>query len=242
MTAELFTGNLLILIDLDGTLISAGLTPRQALAEALFQHTGKIVEFSYSQLAGLTDPLIVEGALERLAIPESRREELTHKVLKTYLSILAERYPRATDQILHAGAVELLEYLHGCGFRMGLISGNIKQGAGIKLKPFAFGQYFSFGVFGSDHVKRDNLPLVALRKVHQQFNENYAPEQVVVIGDTVHDVRCARCNGMHSIVVIRREDQREAILRENPDLVVNNFEDLEPVRNYLQNICDHSGA
>jgi phosphoglycolate phosphatase len=236
MPAASSTNGLLVLIDLDGTLISCGLTPRQALANALFQHTGKVVEFGYSQLAGLTDPLIIDGALERLAIPESQRNELTQKILETYLDILAERYPQATDRTLHGGVVELLEYLQDCGFRIGLISGNSKQGAAIKLKPFNLMQYFSFGVFGSDHAERDNLPLIALRKVQQKFNESYAPDRVVIIGDTVRDVQCARRNGMRSIVVIRREDQRKLILDENPDLIVDNFEDLQPIQNYLQRL------
>jgi len=58
----------------------------------------------------------------------------------------------------------------------------------------------------------------------------------VIIGDTVRDVQCARRNGMRSIVVIRREDQRQAILSENPDLIVNNFEDLQPIQLYLQQL------
>jgi len=236
MPAASFTNNLLILIDLDGTLVSCGLIPRQALTNALFQHTGKMVEFGYSQLAGLTDPLIIDGALERLAVPESQWNELNPRILKTYLNILAECYPRATDQILYTGVVELLDYLHDCGLRVGLISGNSQRGAGIKLKPFNLKQYFSFGVFGSDHAERDNLPLIALRKVSRKFNEKYVPDRVVIIGDTVRDVQCARRNGMRSIVVIRREDQRQAILSENPDLIVNNFEDLQPIQLYLQQL------
>ena len=236
MPAASSTNGLLILIDLDGTLVSCGLTPRQALTNALFQHTGKMVEFGYSQLAGLTDPLIIEGALERLVIPESQWNELNHKILKTYLNILTEYYPQATDRILYPGVVELLEYLQDCNFRIGMISGNTKKGAAIKLKPFNLEQYFSFGVFGSDHAERDNLPLIALRKVHQKFNESYVLDRVVIIGDTVRDVQCARRNGMNSIVVIRREDQRQAILSENPDLIVNNFEDLQPIQHYLRQL------
>jgi phosphoglycolate phosphatase len=236
MPAASSANSLLILIDLDGTLISCGLTPRQSLANALFQHTGKMVEFSYSQLAGLTDPLIIDGALERLAVPANQRDKLTRKILKTYLNILAERYPQATDQILYTGVVELLEYLRDCGFRIGLISGNSKKGAGIKIKPFNLKQYFSFGVFGSDHTERDSLPLIALRKVHQKFNKKYSPDRVVIIGDTVRDVQCARRNGMRSIVVIRREGQRQVILRESPDLIVDNFEDLKPIQHYLQQL------
>jgi len=234
--ASASTNGLLILIDLDGTLIACGLTPRQALTDALFQHTGKIVEFGYSQLAGLTDPLIIESALERLTVPENQRSELNHRILETYLNILAKCYPQATDQILYTGVLELLEYLRYCGFRVGLITGNSKKGAGIKLKPFNLMPYFSFGVFGSDHAERDNLPLIALRKVRQKFNEKYSPDRVVIIGDTVRDVQCARRNGMRSIVVIRRADQRQAILSENPDLIVNNFEDLQPIRHYLQQL------
>jgi len=224
---------LLILIDIDGTLIHPGMTPRHALAEAIHNHTGQRVEFTVPMLAGMTDPLIMANALDFLDIPVQDRDGLPDRILVTYLEILARRYPLATDHHLYPGVLDLLNYLKAQPVRLGLITGNQEQGAIIKLKPFDLTRYFSMGVFSSDHPDRDQLPPIALAKCRQQFGEDYRLDQVVVIGDTVRDVWCAHRNGMRAIAVVRHADRRAAIAVENPDLIVEHFEDLAPVRTYL---------
>jgi len=227
---------LLILIDIDGTLIHPGMIPRHALAEAIHKHTGQRVEFTVPMLAGMTDPLIVANALDFLGIPAENRDGLPDKILETYLQLLAQRYPRAVDHFLYPGVIELLDYLQTQAVRLGLITGNQEQGAIIKLKPFDLTRYFSMGVFSSDHPDREQLPPIALSKCRQQFHEDYRLDQVVVIGDTVRDVWCAHRNGMRAIAVVRHADRRAAIAAENPDLIVEHFEDLAPVRDYLKTL------
>ena len=227
---------LLILIDIDGTLLHPGMTPRRSLAEAIHVHTGQRVEFTVPMLAGMTDPLIVANALDFLDIPDQDRDGLPDRILVTYLEILAHYYLLATDHHLYPGVLDLLNYLQAQPVRLGLITGNQEQGAIIKLKPFDLTRYFSMGVFSSDHPDRDQLPPIALAKCCQQFGEDYRPDQVVVIGDTVRDVWCAHRNGMRAIAVVRHADRRVAIAAENPDLIVEHFEDLTPVRDYLNTL------
>ena len=224
---------LLILIDIDGTLIHPGLTPRYALAEAIHQHTEQRIEFTVPQLAGMTDPLIVKNALDFLNIPVQNRDGLPECILETYLEILALRYPKAADRQLYPGAIDLLDYLQDQPVRLGLITGNQERGAMIKLKPFDLVQYFSMGVFSSDHPDRDQLPPIALTKCRCLYSEDYRPEQVVIIGDTVRDVWCAHRNGMRAIAVVRHADRRAAIRAENPDLIVDHFMDITPIIDYL---------
>jgi len=224
---------ILILIDIDGTLLYPGMTPRHALSAAIRQYTGKTIEFTVPMLAGMTDPLIVRNALDFLGVGDNIRDNLPERILETYLEILADHYPRAKDPRLYPGARTLLRLLQDMPVRLGLITGNLERGAMIKLQPFGLAEYFSMGVFGSDHSDRDRLPLIALEKCHERFRENYSPKQVVIIGDSVRDVLCAHRNGMRAIAVVRHKDRLASITAENPDLIVSGFIKLDPVKNYL---------
>ncbi|MCG2716165.1 MAG: HAD hydrolase-like protein [Candidatus Marinimicrobia bacterium] len=223
-------------MDIDGTLISPGMAPRQSLREAIHRITGERISFEVRHLAGYTDPGIVVNALDRLGISATERDGLVHRILTKYLEILAERYPHSNEKYLFPGVIDLLNYLQNARYRVGLITGNMEQGAAIKLKPFGLMDYFSFGVYGSDHHDRDQLPLIALQKVRQRFNESYSPVQVVVIGDTVRDVWSAHRNRMRCIAVIRHEERREAIVAESPDLTVSGFENIKTIRTYLETL------
>jgi phosphoglycolate phosphatase-like HAD superfamily hydrolase len=230
--------SLLILVDIDGTLIYPGMAPRQSLGEAIQRKTGRKIDFEVHHLAGYTDPCIVVNALERLGISATERDGLVDQILAQYLEILAKRYPNNNEKYLFPGAINLLNYLQNARYRVGLITGNIEQGAAIKLKPFGLLDYFSFGVYGSDHHNRDQLPLIAMKKVRQRFNESYSPVHVVIIGDTIRDVWSAHRNRMRCIAVIRHEERREAIVAESPDLIVSGFENIQTIKTYLKTLTE----
>ncbi|MGC9365250.1 MAG: HAD family hydrolase [Fidelibacterota bacterium] len=225
---------LLILIDIDGTLLYPGMAPRYALAAAIEEFVGKTLRFEVDHLAGMTDPLIVADALRRLNIPAEKRDGLPEKILDRYLVLLQRRYPDAEDHHLYPGTLTLLNYLQSQAVRLGLISGNLEQGARIKLAPFNLMRYFSLGVFSNDHARRDRLPTIALEKCRRQFKEDYPPQRVIIIGDTIRDVRCAHRNAMRAIAVVRHAERRAGIEAEKPDLIVENFEDITPIRKYIE--------
>lgn len=231
---------LLVLIDVDGTLLAPGLTPRHCISEAIGRITGKQVKFEIPQLAGLTDPLILENTLKMLGIPQNRFDGQISDILNLYVELLRKRYPASTDKMVYPGVRPFLDYLNQQPVRLGLITGNVAPGARIKLAPFDLSSYFSLGVFGSDHHDRDRLPLIALQRVTAQFGESFLPSQVVIVGDTVRDVWCAHRNRMRSVAVIRREERRRAIETEHPDLIVKSFEDLRPLRLYFEKILTPS--
>jgi phosphoglycolate phosphatase-like HAD superfamily hydrolase len=236
LNSELPPNRLLILIDIDGTLISPGQSPRRCLARAIFEATGRQLHFEVGQLAGFTDPSIVRTALERLGYVPDERDGQVPKILDRYLDLLEEEYPHNRDQILYPGVLSLLDYLQSKNYRLGLITGNLNRGARIKLAVFDLNRYFPFGAFGDDSADRDQLPQIALQRVQQLFGESYLPAQVVIIGDTVRDVWSAHRNGMPAIAVIRHENRRDEIIAEAPELILSGFEDLDPICEFLNNL------
>lgn len=225
----------LVLIDIDGTLITPGMTPRHALRQAILDVTGQVFTFEVGQLAGLTDPLIVTDALRQLGIP-SGDDGLPDRIIERYLEIFERDYPSATDKWVYPGAFDFLDYLKEQPVRMGIVTGNVRRGARIKLAPFDLWRYFDFGVFGDDDASRNELPRIALKKTREMFQENFEPDKVIVVGDTIYDIRCAHVNRMQSVIVLRRPEWRALIESEKPELLIESFEPLEPVRDWFNQI------
>ena len=75
---------------------------------------------------------------------------------------------------------------------MGLLTGNLERGARAKLRPPDLNRYFPFGAFGSDHADRYHLPEIAVARARQNTGREFTGKEIIVIGDSVHDVGCGR--------------------------------------------------
>src|SRR5262249_57684230 len=118
--------------------------------------------------------------------------------------------------------------LHGdAGVLLGLLTGNSEAGARIKLEPTGLRPYFRLGAYGSDHHNRRQLPSLAARRAHALVGVPFAPEQVVVIGDTPRDIECARHFGAVAVAVATGQFTRAALEAERPDLLFDDFADVE---------------
>jgi len=83
----------------------------------------------------------------------------------------------------------------------GLLTGNSRRAAEIKLCHHGLWHHFPFGAFGDDSERRDELGPFGLRRAREFHGIEFAPERVWVIGDTPHDVRCAKAIGARSLAV-----------------------------------------
>jgi phosphoglycolate phosphatase len=194
----------LLLFDIDGTLIRARGVGKRAylrtcsqvcgLPEANFYHAAL-------NLAGKTDPLIIE---EMLAVAEV---EATSEIIEEILA----RYPQALQKeladnptIVQAlpGMRELLELLAPAVRQgkaaLGLVTGNVRAGAELKLAPVQMNSFFSVGAYGCDARDRNHLPAIAVRRAK---NPKITPEDVIIIGDTPRDIACARYFGARVMAV-----------------------------------------
>jgi phosphoglycolate phosphatase len=91
---------------------------------------------------------------------------------------------------------------------LALLTGNWEGGARVKLSSAGLDGYFGFGAFGDDGIERRELPPVALERARRARGVGAALDRVLVIGDTRHDVDCARAHGLAVLAVATgREDQ-----------------------------------
>jgi phosphoglycolate phosphatase len=192
----------LILFDIDGTLIDTGRAGGGALLDAvetLFAVSRQ--DLPPLQLAGATDGGIVRQLFSRVG--QVYGAEAFQRYIDCYLSHLRSRLEHADfNGRTLPGVGSLLQALAADGRAdLGLLTGNVRAGAELKLRRFSLETYFMEGAFGDDAENRDLLGPIAMQRMSQQTGRSYEPGQVIVIGDTPKDISCAHACGARSVAV-----------------------------------------
>ncbi len=206
-----------VLFDIDGTILNCHGAGRLSLERAcrdVFGTTGRMTDIDFQ---GKTDPLIIYESLLPVGFSretiDSRLGDLRDGYTG-YLSSLIDEH----EVVLLPGIVPLLRELNSIeSVIVGLLTGNFERGAAIKLSRFDLGGYFSFGVFGDDTADRNEMPPIAREKIRALFGHDIDFSDMVVIGDTVHDVECGKRSGTRTIAVGTGWAAREELLRRGPD-------------------------
>lgn len=188
-----------ILFDIDGTLISTGGAGMESLMSAMREEFG-VAEPREVPVNGRTDRGIARSLFERHAIEDT--EPNWERFRDAYLRNLAKHLPQKQGRVL-PGVGELLAALRGQEeVLIGLLTGNVRAGAQLKLRHYGLADHFAFGGFGDRHADRDLVAGDALTASHEHAAiHGRTPRQVWVVGDTPLDVRCARAIGARAIAV-----------------------------------------
>src|SRR6185503_18515418 len=112
---------------------------------------------------------------------------------------------------------------------LGLLTGNVREGARKKLVHYGLWDRFAFGGFGDDHHERCDIAADALAAarlhINGQMNSgtgngNGQSGQIIVIGDTPNDITCGRSIGARCVAVPTGFTKADDLRRTNPDLLV----------------------
>ncbi|MBW3670967.1 MAG: haloacid dehalogenase-like hydrolase [Acidobacteria bacterium] len=224
----------LVLFDIDGTLIRDNGAARDAFADALREIYGHEPELKRFDFSGRTDPEITWMVLEQSGLSENEVEEGLERLWVHYLNGLKERIDRSSVRLM-PGVETLLEALSAReDVVLALLTGNIEPGARTKLSPFGLNRFFPFGAFGSDSRFRNELPPVALSRAREHGHDCFSSEDLVVIGDSVYDIRCAVPHRARSVAVATGVTPSDILQAESPD---HFFETLEDTERVVEVIC-----
>ncbi len=222
----------LILFDIDGTLINSGKAGRRALSKALCELYGVPDAFQGIDFAGKTDLQIMREGLGRLGLSPS--DGHLRSLAELYLLRLRDEVSIAPGQV-GVGVRDLLETIRARRhLPMGLLTGNLEQGARVKLEPFGLNPFFPFGAFGSDHEDRNQLLPIAVRRLSELRGISVGPGQCVVIGDTPLDVECARVHGSRCIAVATGPYSMEALARTDADLILSDLSATSSILEWIE--------
>jgi phosphoglycolate phosphatase-like HAD superfamily hydrolase len=224
----------LILFDIDGTLLLSGRAGLRAMTRA-FQDTFGITDaFKGENFGGRTDSYLVSKALQNAGLPDTPEQH--ERFRENYIPLLAEEieHPGTGHKGLMPGARELLEALHDHHhLHLALLTGNYRDAAEIKLQHFEIWDFFEWGAFSDDSADRNELVPIARRRAGTYDIPDEAIERVIVIGDTPHDIECARVAGARSIAVATGGFTIEQLKEFGADEVLKDLSDTDAVLSLL---------
>jgi phosphoglycolate phosphatase-like HAD superfamily hydrolase len=224
-------GKRLLLWDIDGTLINTGAAGQHALVRATIERFGGDGDLDGVEIAGRTDTSIGHQILRKYGEPVT--DENVHAFLNRYLDLLVEELPRRQGCVL-PGVRELVETASRQKHTtLGLLTGNLRRGAQLKLEHYHLWKFFPFGAFSDDHHDRNALGPCALGRAITETAIDFPPEQVDVIGDTGHDIACGKAFGARTIAVATGSWPRESLAKHEPDFLFDDLADVDEVKRIL---------
>ncbi|MDX2111983.1 MAG: HAD family hydrolase [Verrucomicrobiota bacterium] len=221
----------LVLFDIDGTLIRGGVFWRECF-EGAVSTCFPGLSVSKVTFSGKTDGLICREVLQQAGFPEDTHARHTESIMSEYLRRAeAGITHRGREIVVLPGVHELLARLaEDSRIHLALLTGNVRAGARLKLETSGLWQWFPWGVFADDHWIRNQLSPLALARARECIGMEFAGEEVVVIGDTVHDVNCGRAIGARVIAVgTGKTVDQEALRCSAPDHYFEDFRDTSAV-------------
>lgn len=217
----------LYLFDIDGTLITSGGAGVTSFTEAVRDFCGSTAALEGINFAGNTDTGIARSVLEAAGMEPTEANIMG--LLDAYLSILPHRMGLHEGRLL-PGITSLLDTLKDrpdCV--LALLTGNLAQGAEVKLSHYGVWHYFGFGAYADDHHVRNELGPVAQARAFEEQGEEFTADRIYVIGDTPRDIECGKAFGAKTVAVATGHYSREALAFHDPDFLFDDFSDPDAV-------------
>jgi phosphoglycolate phosphatase len=223
----------LVLFDIDGTLLTDRGAARESFGEALAEVYGYSGDLSRYDFSGRTDPQIARTVLGDSGYSDADIDAGLLRLWQIYLAGLASRAKPERVRTL-PGMRELVDALHRRDdVVLALLTGNIEPGARLKLGGAALNGYFAFGAFGSDSADRNELPPIAVERASKHHAHPFRGREVVIIGDSIYDVRCGVPYGATTIAIASGKTSAETLRAENPRHFFESAEDLGALLNAI---------
>ena len=216
-----------VLFDIDNTLLYSGGAGSFAMNMAFNELFGVSDGFARVEFSGRTDLFILQGGLAEHGIAGG-----VEKHLAAFTSRYYELLPQALAQregYLMPGFPELLSALRDAGVRLGLATGNFSEGAALKLGYYGIADFFEGGGFGEVSPDRADVVAAAISNVA----DGAAPADILVVGDTPHDITSALANGVVGVGVATGTFTVEELRDSGTSHVYQDFADWQAVAREL---------
>jgi len=222
----------LLLFDIDQTILNSGGAGEKALTQALRDRFGREETLENIEIAGKTDLWIAHRIFEAHGI-EAHPENVRH-FLDGYLDHLKTELGRNQGRLL-PGFPQILDALARLpNVAVGLLTGNLRRGADLKLGHYGVLDRFTFGAFADDSHERNRLGPFARQRAAEAHGTDFQPEDIYIIGDTPHDIACAKAIQARAVGVATGRYSRAALEAAGADFVFDDLSDVEQVIRRLQ--------
>ncbi len=226
---------ILLLFDIDGTLLLTGGAGKIAFEEAFEE----IFEIPHAW--GNLDP---HGKTDPAIFDEVARRELGRLLTPGEFDLLMERYEEIFEERIREsprfelmpGVIEILEQLsRDPDLFLALATGNFERAGRMKLDRGGVEHYFQTGGFGNDARERDKILLAAVGYSEELARKCFDKKRIFVIGDTEYDIAAAKKAGLRSIAVLTNGRTRKHFEKDPPDHILQDLTDISAFMNCIQN-------
>lgn len=215
----------LVLFDIDGTLVHTGGAGVKAFAKVFATEFNAADGFGRLKFAGRTDFSLVREFFSYHEIAPSR--ENFERFFDRYVFWLDHILQDSVSEIC-PGVWDFIRDLESMKEPpvLGLLTGNIRLGAEIKLRHLGLWEKFETGAFADDHEERDQIAAVAHQRGSRLLQKDLSGDEVLVIGDTPLDIRCARAIGARVLAVATGGAKLDELKRHRPDWAVADLREI----------------
>ena len=217
----------LLLFDIDGTLITSGGAGEHALRLGIKDGFGIDEDMQGIEIAGRTDSGIARQFFAKHSLPAT--SENTAAFFDAYLRHLPRLLSEKNGRLL-PGIVALLDVLKArADVVLALLTGNLARGAELKLTHYGVWDYFEFGAYADDHHDRNELGHFARTRASDRHGIDFPKESIYVLGDTPHDITCARAIGAKAVAIATGQYPRARLAEHAPDFLFDDLRDVDAV-------------
>ena len=214
---------------MDGTLLGTDGLAAEAMRAAMREVVGPAAPMARTDYAGKTDWQIIRESLPSLTA-EAVAERL-HEFAAAYLSRMeAQREALVARSRVFPGVTAALEALGGVA-RQAPLTGNIAAVARIKLECVGLLPLLDLaaGAYGDDHHHRPALVPIAAARAARRYGRSFVGQQVIVVGDTPHDIACGKANGARTVAVATGPYSLAELRAHGPDVALSDLTDTDAV-------------
>ena len=226
------TRSKLFLFDIDGTLLSARGVPKIVMGRVLANRFPDMRYDHHYDFSGRTDPEIIEYLLQY--DNRSADEKLIASILNEFTIELELEFLRNHKPYLLQGVPEIITHLsdqdRAC---LGLVTGNIAEGARVKLESVGMHSFFPVGGFGDDSKYRNKLPPIAISRAQAHYQTTFLKEDIWIIGDSIYDVACAKENELRCLAVASGLTGYAKLASARPEFLEQDMANVEQILKIL---------
>jgi phosphoglycolate phosphatase-like HAD superfamily hydrolase len=218
---------LLLLWDIDGTLIASGGAGMRALTVGLknvFGIDGSLADIDF---AGRTDRWIMREVFRKFSIAVT--EANFARFFDGYIAALPAELANPNAKVL-PGVRDVLQAAASHGhIAQGLLTGNMRRGAQVKLAHHGLWEHFAFGAFADDSEHRNDLGPHAVRRAREHHGVEFAAANVWIIGDTPHDIACGKVIGARTLALATGGYSLDQLRAHAPTVVLEDLANTDAV-------------
>lgn len=219
----------LILFDIDGTILKL----KQYHSKSIFRkcllniYNIDVEESLMPNFSGMTDLQILNEICEIINFPI---EKIQNKINLFWEALINEfeKDSIKSNIILLPEINNLIEWLNTLeNVYLGIVTGNFKENAFLKLSAFNLHKYFEIGAFGCEFADRNELPPLAIKRANNNWGNKFNIDNTIIIGDSPNDIICAQKNNIFSVIVSTGFHDVEELNKYKPNLIFDDFSDYK---------------